>query len=128
MPTSQANVPETKLDTCPLCGAPLDDPLECNRCDWVKGYRHRDDAGVIAPRDVTAAVLSVIPGAGHIYKGHKLTGVLFMLGTLLVLFFVGAVGMVGMGFQLLLIPFYWVWVILEAYWVPDLSIEKAKRK
>src|SRR5438132_4430372 len=72
MPTTEANIPKTK---CPLCGEPLQNPNECSKCDWVTGYRQSPEAGLIKPRDLVAAFLSLaVPGLGHVYKGQTKTG------------------------------------------------------
>src|SRR5690242_6119958 len=105
MPTTNANVSDA-ANPCPLCGEPL--PLnatECTMCDWVKGYRHREPVTSGSTRDITAAALSILPGLGHLFKGHRTSGIAYMVGTVFILFFIGAMGMVAMGFQLLLIPF-----------------------
>lgn len=127
MPSIEVNVsgkstPAPRSFPCPLCGEMLPaGATECSQCDWVKGYRHREPVTEGTPRDVMAVVLSVVPGLGHIFKGHTRTGIIYMIMTGLVLFFIGLVGMVGMGFQLLLLPFYWVWTMLHAYLTPDLK-------
>jgi len=123
MPSSDANVSES-ADTfpCPLCGQPLHaGATECTKCDWVTGYRHPDTLATYTARDVIACAVSVIPGAGHIYKGHVKAGIAFMAGSIIIVFFIGAVGMVGMGFQLFLIPFYWLWVMIQAFFIKDLN-------
>ncbi len=128
MPTTEVTSPETQTHDCPLCGTPLDPvhPSECTRCDWVVGYRRRQRE-VQDPsrnprhvRDRAALVLSVIPGLGHIYKGHKLLGALLMLGTLIVGFFVTATVSATGGGALLLIPIYWSAVMLHAYWLEEI--------
>src|SRR5438093_6267616 len=86
MPASESTATPV-TDRCPLCDAPLEPGVtECSRCDWVLGYRRRKDAGNIEGRDLAAACLSIIPGAGHLYKGHTVAGWLFMGGTLLAVF------------------------------------------
>ncbi len=107
---------------CPLCGAPLQSPDACDRCDWVKGYRHRssDRSG----RDLAALLMSVVPGLGHLYKGQLVLGVMFLVGTLVAVIFCVLVATFTMGFGLLLLPLYWIWVMTQAYWVPDLRGER----
>ncbi len=123
MPAPQVNVSSRNTPfPCPLCGEKLPPgATECTRCDWVRGYRHRMPITTGTPRDIIAAALSVVPGAGHVFKGHVGMGIAYMAGTGLALFFIGVVWMVSMGFQLLLLPFYWIWVMLHAYLIPDLK-------
>jgi len=67
---------------CPLCDIELpDNATECTRCDWVRpketvASRKGD------PRDWAALWLSLVPGLGHLYKGHVLSGALvfFVIG------------------------------------------------
>ena len=118
MEASQATVSEAKVKECPLCGTPLPADAEaCTRCDWVRGYHIRQSRGT--QRDIIAVALSAVPGAGHIYKGHKLMGWIIMAGTVLVIFGVGVVATYTAGFGLLLLPFYWLWVMTLAYWIED---------
>ncbi len=60
---------------CPLCQTELpDDATECTGCDWsipVESPSHSTDW--------IAAALSVVPGLGHLYKGHLIPGVLLLL-------------------------------------------------
>ena len=65
-------------------------------------------------------MLSVIPGLGHIYKGHKLIGALIM--------FIGTPAAVGLsllaatgtaGFALLLLPLYWFAVMFHVWGIDD---------
>ena len=70
-------------------------------------------------RDQYSLVLSVIPGLGHVYKGHPVMGALFMAGGLLALFMVGLIATFTMGFGLLLLPLYWVGVMMHVFWLED---------
>ena len=76
MPTIDANPPVTETRACPLCGTALspEKPDECSHCDWTRGTPAHHGTG----RDLTAVCLSVLPGFGHIYKGHRLLGALLM--------------------------------------------------
>jgi hypothetical protein len=114
------NTSDEVLTHCPLCGEPLrDNPNECSRCDWVRGYREQENwLKNYNPRDGAAAVLSIIPGAGHIFKGYVLAGWLLMLVGPLVLFVFGFATI--MYFGLLLLPTYWIAVALDAYLRKDL--------
>src|SRR5687767_5353485 len=85
MPTIDALPQVTEIHTnCPLCETALDptNPTECPKCDWVVGYRRQQAQRVGTIRDNIALLLSVVPGAGHLYKGHRMLGVIFMAGTL----------------------------------------------
>lgn len=60
---------------CPLCQTDLPDTAaSCSRCDWVRNPRlppsRRDDWKAVA--------LSVVPGLGHLYKGHLVPGVMLL--------------------------------------------------
>jgi apolipoprotein N-acyltransferase len=70
--------------------------------------------------DMVAVLLSVLPGLGHIYKGHKLIGLL--------LIFLGTPAAVGgalllatgtAGFGILILPVYWICVMVHVYAVQD---------
>ena len=119
MAANEATVSDTNLFECPLCGAKLPgDAQACDRCDWVPGYHGLRRPGG-NPRDIIAVALSIIPGMGHIYKGHKLTGWLILLGSVVVVFGVGVIATYTAGFGLLLLPFFWLWVMTLAYWIDD---------
>lgn len=70
--------------------------------------------------DFVAVLLSIIPGLGHIYKGHRLMGLVLMfvgtpfavLGALLL-----ATGTAGFGIMIL--PVYWICVMVHVYAIPD---------
>ena len=120
MPTLEAKSPVGALKTCPLCAAPLDsaNPGACTKCDWVAGAKPHDNT-----RDIIAVFLSVLPGLGHIYKGHRLTGVLFMIGSVFAAFAIGVAATFTAGWGLLLLPLYWAGVMLQVYWLEDLVLK-----
>jgi hypothetical protein len=114
---------------CPLCGTALDEanPSECPKCDWVDGYRRRQATPIGTQRDTAAMLLSVVPGLGHLYKGHNTMGVLMMIGGALAVFAGAVAATATMGLGLFLIPVYWVAVMLHVYWLEDRRIPaKAK--
>jgi hypothetical protein len=121
MPTIDADSKVTETRTCPLCDTPLDPKNlnECPKCDWTLGYRRRKEAAIGTRRDTVSMALSVIPGLGHIYKGHFLSGGLLMAGGLFAIFACGLIATATMGLGLLLIPLYWVGVMLQVYWLDD---------
>ena len=72
--------PKSETARCPLCDSPLlESPDACSKCDWVKGYCATATTGT-NPVDLTACLLSIVPGAGHYYKGHKKMGWLYGAG------------------------------------------------
>lgn len=114
--------PQAKTFPCPLCGTPLPDGAEeCTACDWVKGYRHNVPVTSGDVDDWIAVGLSIVPGLGHMFKGHYWTGIGYLLGSFVFVFLVGAGGAVAMGFNLFLLPLYWIWVGFHAYLTPDLE-------
>ena len=125
MPTIEANPTPTVTGThtCPLCGAPLNSasPDECTQCDWVAPSSGLHHAGG-SFRDRVAVALSVIPGLGHIYKGHRLTGALYMLGAAFAIFAAVVASTATAGFGILLLPLYWLGIMLQVYYVEDLVV------
>ena len=123
MPTIEANPTRTTALTCPLCGSALnpENPTACTHCDWVAGaetHSHQPDN----VRDKVAVALSVIPGLGHIYKGHRLTGALYMLGAAFAIFAAVVASTATAGFGILLLPLYWLGIMLQVYFVEDLVL------
>jgi hypothetical protein len=122
MPTTiDADSKVTETRTCPLCGTTLDpaNPNECPKCDWTLGYRRRQASAGGTNRDLIAVVISAIPGLGHIYKGHLLTGSLLMLGGLFAIVACALAATASAGFGLLLIPLYWAGVMMQVFWLED---------
>lgn len=117
-------LPQTK--SCPLCGEPL--PLnatECTKCDWVVDYGHQNEIHLPRnPRDFAAGAMSIMmPGAGHIFKGHPIVGwMLMLLGIPVVAVFAFAFTMF---FGWLLLPTYWLAVAADAYFREDLRLDPA---
>ena len=125
MPTTNANPPLTETRTCPLCGAALspDNLNECPKCDWVRDTGGSQGTG----RDLTAVCFSVIPGFGHIYKGHRLLGAILMLGSVFAVFAAMLAGFASAGWGLLLLPLYWGAVMLHVYWTDDRALHHHTR-
>jgi apolipoprotein N-acyltransferase len=70
--------------------------------------------------DAVAVLLSMLPGLGHIYKGHKVIGLIliffgtpFAIGIALLI----ATGTAGFGIGLL--PIYWIAVMIHVYAIQD---------
>lgn len=127
MPTTDEKPTVTTTKTCPLCDAPLDEknPTECPKCDWHIGYRAQREKPLGSGRDIAAVVMSVVPGLGHFYKGHLLTGGLFLLGGVFAVLAAGVAATFTAGFGLLLLPLYWAGVMLHVFWLEDLKAAPA---
>ena len=102
---------------CPLCQTQLpDNATQCTRCDWVllrfDPPSHR--------RDWVAAILSFVPGMGHLYKGHLIPGVLLLcvLGPLYLAMVFWLVPKTC-GLSLILPAFFVIAVAYRAYQLPD---------
>lgn len=124
MPTIEANPPVTTAAHCPLCDAPLDPehPDACTKCDWVSpDHAEQSRGGSI--RDKIAVCLSIVPGLGHIYKGYKTTGVLYMIGSVFAFAFCFLAGAASAGWGLLLMPLYWAGIMMQVYWLEDKALK-----
>jgi hypothetical protein len=111
--------PPVSADTmaCPLCGHILPKDAEaCDHCDWVRADEETAEGKA---SDLVAVMLSVIPGLGHVYKGYKLLGLLFVIGAMGALLAGALAATATAGFGLFLIPIYWFAVMFHAYGVKD---------
>lgn len=103
---------------CPLCGQTLpEDATNCDRCDWTRARSPETAEGTAS--DAVAVMLSVIPGLGHIYKGHRLLGVLLMLGAPFAAGVAILAATATAGFGLGLGVLYWLGVMFYAYAIDD---------
>jgi hypothetical protein len=129
MPTTEANPPVTTAAPahCPLCNALLDpaNPEACTKCDWV-APTHPSQPRVGTVRDKIAVCLSVVPGLGHFYKGYKTTGMLYFIGSIFAFAFCFLAGAASAGWGLLLMPLYWLGVMMQVYWLEDKGIQQQK--
>ncbi len=128
MPTIDTDSRPTDVRTCPLCDTPLDPehPNQCPKCDWVLGYRRERARPVGTRRDALAILLSVVPGLGHLYKGHMSQGIFLMFGGAFAIFAAGLVATATAGFGLLLLPLYWLAVMLHVFWLEDRNAVEAR--
>ncbi len=70
--------------------------------------------------DAVAVMLSVLPGLGHIYKGHRLVGLLLMFaGTPMAVGLALLIATGTAGFGVLVLPIYWVAVMVHVYAIQD---------
>jgi hypothetical protein len=93
------------------------DAQSCDRCDWVRAPDTKTAEGKAS--DLVAVMLSVIPGLGHVYKGYKLLGLLFVIGAFGAILLGALAATATAGFGLLLIPIYWFAVMFHVYGVED---------
>ena len=102
---------------CPLCGHVLPKDAEsCDRCDWV---RASGDTAEGQASDLVAVLLSVVPGLGHVYKGYRLLGLLFVIGAFGAILAGALAATATAGFGLALIPIYWFGVMFHVYGIED---------
>src|ERR1041384_6110204 len=117
-PTDAAPVSPPGTMPCPYCGVLLpENARACTNCDWT-----REATNPAEPKasDAMAILLSIIPGLGHIYKGHRLTGslILFLITPTAIAFaIIAAMASAGWGI-LMLIP-YWGAVMLHVWAIDD---------
>jgi hypothetical protein len=103
---------------CPLCGHVLPKDAEaCDRCDWVRAPETDTAEGKAS--DLVAVMLSIVPGLGHVYKGYKMLGLLFVTGAFGAILVGGLAATASAGFGLALIPIYWIGVMFHVYGVED---------
>ena len=71
-------------------------------------------------RNIIAALLSILPGLGHLYKHHYLSGFGLLIGGNILVGFVSILMTLStFGFSLFALPFYIVAVAGAAYALPD---------
>lgn len=112
---------------CPLCNTELPDgSVFCTRCDWVKPDPPSPERNA---RDWAALWLSmVVPGLGHLYKGHVLLGALifFVIGPC-VLALGLAVMPATLGLSLVLPAAFMALVMMHAYQADDRRAEVIRK-
>ena len=122
MEYTDAPAPTQEIDAntmaCPFCGTPLPkDATKCTNCDWT-----RDATTPAEPKasDAMAILLSIIPGLGHIYKGHRLVGaVLLFLVTPLAVAFALLAAFASAGWGILMLIPYWLAVMIHVWGIED---------
>jgi hypothetical protein len=88
----------------------------CTQCDWT---RTDPETAEGKASDAIAVLLSVIPGLGHIYKGHKLAGVLWMFGAIPVGIFVLIAAFASAGFGIVLFFLYLIACMINVWGIED---------
>jgi hypothetical protein len=82
--------------------------------EFLKAWRSVD-------RNTVALILSVIPGAGHLYKHHYASGLGILIGGNILMGFAAVLLTLGtFGLSLILVPaVYWIMIGAAAYSIPD---------
>ena len=110
--------PSAGMVPCPLCGNMLPKDAErCDRCDWTRHGKAEGAEGKAS--DAFAVLLSVIPGLGHVYKGYRLLGLVFVIGAFGAILLGALAATATAGFGLALIPLYWFAVMFHVYGIED---------
>ncbi len=117
-PTTEAPPTDPDKMSCPYCGQLLPKEAErCNRCDWTRSATETVEGKA---SDAVAVLLSIIPGLGHIYKGHKALGLLIMfVGTPMAIGIAALTFTFTAGFGGLLLPLWWFGVMFHVYGIDD---------
>ncbi len=119
-PSTESQAGGANTMPCPYCGNLLPkDAQKCNRCDWT---RQKTETAEGKASDAVAVLLSIIPGLGHIYKGHKLAGFLWMVGAVPAGIFVLLAAFASAGFGVGLFFIYLIAVMLHAYAIDDWAV------
>ena len=103
---------------CPYCGIVLRENAQaCTNCDWT---REATTPGDPKASDAMAILLSIIPGLGHIYKGHRVVGaVLLLIVTPIAIVFSLLAAFASAGFGIGLLVFYWLAVMIHVWGIDD---------
>lgn len=74
-----------------------------------------------ADRNTIAALLSIVPGLGHLYKHHYVAGFGILIGgNIIMALFTGLVSIATFGIGLIVVPLvYWLCVAAGAYQAKD---------
>jgi hypothetical protein len=117
-PSPEQQLGGAETMACPYCGSLLPKgAVRCNRCDWT---RRATETAEPKASDAMAVLLSIVPGLGHIYKGHKLVGVVLLLVvTPLALAFSFLAAFASAGFGLGIAVFYWIGVMIHVWGIED---------
>ena len=117
-PTTQTTAIEGNTMPCPYCGHMLPlDAQSCDQCDWTRAATETAEGKA---SDAVAVILSIIPGLGHIYKGHKLLGAILMfIGTPMAILLAALSFTFTAGFGGLLLPLWWFGVMFHVYAIED---------
>ena len=108
----------TDMMPCPYCGTMLpSNAKSCPNCDWT-----HEATKPAEPKasDAMAILLNIIPGLGHIYKGHRVVGaVLLFLVTPVAVAFGLLAAFASAGFGIGILVFYWIGVMIHVWGIED---------
>ena len=106
-----------QITTCPQCGRHI--PAEAATCEHC-GWQRQGETAEGKASDAFAVVLGVIPGLGHIYKGHRVVGAVILLIVTPIAFVFGVLAAIASaGFGIGLLVFYWIGVMIHAWAIDD---------
>jgi hypothetical protein len=107
---------------CPYCGHLLPKGAQkCDRCDWT---RQETQTAEGKASDAMAVILSIVPGLGHIYKGHKLAGFLWMFGAIPAGIVVLIAAFASAGFGAALFFLYLIACMIHVWGIEDRIVPK----
>lgn len=116
-PSIQSPVGLPDKMSCPYCGHLLPkNAQKCDQCDWTRAETETAEGKA---SDAIAVILSIIPGLGHIYKGHKLAGFLWMAGAIPAGIFVFVAAFASAGFGIGLFFLYLIACMIHVWGIED---------
>ncbi len=103
--------------SCPHCGHQMGTGAAvCQHCGW----KREDETAEGKASDAFAVLLSVVPGLGHVYKGHTMVGLLLIfVATPMAMGLALLAATATAGFAVLLLPLYWLAVMFHVYGIED---------
>jgi hypothetical protein len=121
-PSIQSPIGLSEKMACPYCGHLLTkDAQKCDRCDWT---RQETQTAEGKASDAMAVILSIVPGLGHIYKGHKLAGFLWMFGAIPAGILVLIAAFASAGFGAALFFLYLIACMIHVWGIEDRIVPK----
>src|SRR5712691_4917269 len=122
-PTAKPAPGDANKIPCPYCGHMLPrDATSCDQCYWTRSATETAEGKA---SDAVAVLLSIIPGLGHIYKGHKLAGFLWMAGAVPAGIFVLIAAFASAGFGAALFFVYLIACMIHVWGIDDWVTPKA---
>ena len=66
--------------------------------------------------------MTIVPGLGHFYKGHRVMAAVAFVGGVGAWIIAGVAATATMGLALGLLPLYWVALMMHVFWLEDRGI------